>query len=163
MTAVATALVFAGSASLCWSGQPKQSGQIPILPSDPWQANQLIAPEGLVKLLSSATGHKPLVVCVGFPVLYQGGHIVGAKFAGPASRRKGLQALKRAVRALPRDKEIVLYCGCCPWKRCPNIRAAFRATQGWGFKSVKALYVPRNFRQDWIAKGFPIEKGAEQQ
>ena len=31
--------------------------------------------------------------------------------------------------------------------------------QELGFKEVKALYLPTNFQQDWIAKGFPIEKG----
>ena len=110
----------------------------------------------------ATTGEKPLVICVAFPVLYQGGHVVGAKFAGPGSKPEGIEALKRTVEGLPQDKQIVLYCGCCPWEKRPNIRAAFRAMQEWGFKNVKALYLPTNFRQDWIAKGFPIEKGTDQ-
>lgn len=159
---IATALAFGGSAPFCWSEPAGQTNQIPVLSSDPWQANQLIQPDQLANSLAATTGEKPLVICVAFPVLYQGGHVVGAKFAGPGSKPEGIEALKRTVEGLPQDKQIVLYCGCCPWEKCPNIRAAFRAMQEWGFKNVKALYLPTNFRQDWIAKGFPIEKGTDQ-
>ncbi len=159
---IATALAFGGSAPFCWSEPAGQTNQIPVLSSDPWQVNQLIQPDQLANSLVATTGEKPLVICVAFPVLYQGGHVVGAKFAGPGSKPEGIEALKRTVEGLPQDKQIVLYCGCCPWEKCPNIRAAFRAMQEWGFKNVKALYLPTNFRQDWIAKGFPIEKGTDQ-
>jgi thiosulfate/3-mercaptopyruvate sulfurtransferase len=159
LTTMATALAFGGTAPFCWSQPSGQTDQIPILSSDPWQTSQLIRPQELVKSLSAATGEKPLVICVTFPFLYQGGHIVGSKFAGPGKTPEGIQALKHEVEGLLRDKQIVLYCGCCPWKDCPNIRPAFHTVQEWGFKNVRALYLPTNFRQDWIAKGFPIEKG----
>ena len=161
LTTIAIALVFGGSAPYCWSEPSGQTSEIPVLSSDPWQANVLIKPEQLAKWLSATTGAKPLVICVAFPVLYPGGHIAGAKFAGPTAKPEGIQALKRAALGLSQDKQIVLYCGCCPWDKCPNIRAAFRAMQEWGFKDVKALYLPTNFQQDWIAKGFPIEKGGD--
>jgi thiosulfate/3-mercaptopyruvate sulfurtransferase len=163
LTTMATALAFGGSAPFCWGKPSDQTDQISNLSSDSWQTSQLIKPQELVKSLSAATGEKPLVICVGFPFLYQGGHIVGSKFAGPGRNPEGIQALKHEVEGLPRDKEIVLYCGCCPWKDCPNIRPAFRAVQGWGFKNARALYLPTNFRQDWIAKGFPIDKGTDKQ
>jgi len=131
------------------------------LSSDPWQANELIKPEELAKRLSATAGAKPLVICVAFPVLYPGGHIAGAKFAGPAAKQEGIEALKRAANGFSKDRQIVLYCGCCPWEKCPNIRAAFRVMRDLGFKEVKALYLPTNFQQDWIAKGFPIEKGED--
>ncbi len=161
LTTAVVVLTFGGSAPFCWGGPSDETNQISVPSSDPWQAHQLIKPQELAKSLS-ATGEKPLVICVAFSVLYPGGHIAGAKFAGPGSKPEGIQALKRAVEGLSPDKPIVLYCGCCPWKKCPNIRAAFRAVQEWGFKNVKALYLPTNFRQDWIAKGFPIEKGGDQ-
>jgi thiosulfate/3-mercaptopyruvate sulfurtransferase len=161
LTTMATVLAFAGSASF-FRGEPSdQTNQISILSSDAWQTSQLIEAKELVNSLSGATGEKPLVICVTFPILYQGGHIVGSKFAGPGSKPEGLQALKHEVEGLLRDKQIVLYCGCCPWKDCPNIRPAFRAIQEWGFKDVRALYLPTNFRKDWIARGFPIEKGTD--
>lgn len=161
MITITTAIAFGGSTSRCWSGPSNDTEQVRAPSSAPWQPNQIVKPEVLVKSLSSATGEKPLVICVGFPVLYQGGHIVGAKFAGPAARPAGIQALKREVQDLPRDKQIVLYCGCCPWKRCPNIRPAFRVMQGLGFTNVKVLSIPTNFRKDWVDKGYPIEKGTD--
>jgi thiosulfate/3-mercaptopyruvate sulfurtransferase len=140
------------------TSQSNQSEALPALPSDPWQVNQLMKPEELVKVLSKSVGEKPLVFCVGYPVLYQGGHIAGSEFAGPTSKPDGLQKLKQEAESLPRDKQIVLYCGCCPWKDCPNIRPAFRAMQELGFKNVKVLDLPKNLREDWIDKGFPIQK-----
>jgi hypothetical protein len=40
---------------------------------------------------------------------------------------EGVATLRSAVQALPRNEEIVIYCGCCPMKNCPNIglRIAF--------------------------------------
>lgn len=135
--------------------------QLPASSSDPWQASQLMKPEELAKALSGTTGAKPVVLCVGFMVLYQGGHITGSRFAGPASRPQGIQKLKREVENLPRDKEIVLYCGCCPWKDCPNIRPAFRTMERLGFKNIRVLYLPNNLREDWINKRFPTQKGGD--
>jgi hypothetical protein len=123
LKAIAIALVFGGSAPYCWSGSSGQTSEIPVLSSDPWQANELIKPEQLAKWLSATTGAKPLVICVAFPVLYPGGHIAGAKFAGPTAKPEGIQALKRAANGLSQDKQIVLYCGCCPWDKCPNMRS----------------------------------------
>jgi hypothetical protein len=115
LTTIAIALVLGGSAPYCWSGPSGQTSDIPVLSSDPWQANELITPERLAKWLSATSGGKPLVICVAFPVLYPGGHIVGAKFAGPTAKPEGIQALKRAANGLSQDKQIVLYCGC--WAR----------------------------------------------
>ena len=156
---MSAALISGGSAPLCWSGPANPTNQVRPAPPVPWRDNQVIEPEQLVKSLAAAKGGKPLVLCVGFPVLYQGGHIVGAKFAGPAAKPEGIQALKRAVQGLSRDARIVVYCGCCPWERCPNVRPAFSTLQDLGFTNVKVLSIPTNFREDWIAKGFPIEKG----
>ncbi|HUJ08495.1 MAG TPA: rhodanese-like domain-containing protein [Verrucomicrobiae bacterium] len=158
---VAVVLACAWGTVVSSSGQSDQPEPARTLPSDPWRVNQLMKPEELARTLAEASGEKPLVLYVGYPVLYQGGHIAGSKFIGPASKPEGLQALKQAVQDLPRDKQVVLYCGCCPWKECPNIRPAFRTVQDRGFKNVKVLYLPKNFRRDWIANGFPIQKRDE--
>jgi thiosulfate/3-mercaptopyruvate sulfurtransferase len=158
---VATALALNASASLCRGGPSPQNSQADRSASVPWHEDQIIQPEQLAKTLAAVAGRKPLVICVGFPFLYQDAHIAGARFAGPASKPEGLQALKHEVQHLPRDKEIVLYCGCCPWKRCPNIRPAFRTMQDLGFKRVKLLSIPTNLAKDWSGKGFPVQKGAD--
>ena len=160
---ITAALALGASTPLCRSGQSNQTGQAEAPSSVPWQVNQVLQPEALAKTLSSPAAGKPLVICVGFRILYEGGHIVGAKFAGPASNAEGIEALKREVKDLPRNKQIVLYCGCCPWKRCPNVRPAFQTLEELGFTNVKVLSIPENFREDWIAKGYPIEKGSGKQ
>jgi thiosulfate/3-mercaptopyruvate sulfurtransferase len=130
------------------------------VPTDPWQAKDQIKPEELAKSLLEG-GKRPLVLFVGFPVLYQGGHIVDSQFIGPTAKPEGLQTLKRMVQGLPREKTVVLYCGCCPLADCPNIRPAFSTMKDLGFKNVKILYLPNNFQKDWIARGLPIQKGGE--
>jgi hypothetical protein len=101
---------------------------------------------------------KPLVIHTGFAVLYRSAHIADTTYAGPGSKPEGLEALKTLVAKEPRDREIVIYCGCCPWEKCPNIRPAFAALREMGFTKVSALYVPENLAKDWIGKGLPTEK-----
>ena len=62
------------------TAQTNQSEPLPGPPSDPWQADQLIKPEELIKSLSETTGEKPLVLQVGFLVL-AGMAVVGALIA----------------------------------------------------------------------------------
>ena len=133
--------------------------QTPVSSSlDPWQTNQVVEPEDLAKAISGAAGGKPLVVHVGFPSLYKRGHVLGALAAGPASTANGVEELRRLVKNLPRAKPIIFYCGCCPWKDCPNIRPAFRALAAMGFKNIRILDLPNDFPQDWAKKGFPTER-----
>ncbi len=154
---VAIALAGGSSAPPSPGGQSDQS-EPSVLPSDPWQVGQLVSAESLAASLSDGAAEKPVILYVGFPVLYQGGHIAGSIFAGPASKPDGLQKLKQEAKGLSREKPIVLYCGCCPWKDCPNVRPAFRILEEMGFKNVKVLYVARNLLKDWIARGFPTQK-----
>ena len=113
----------------------------------------LIEPPGLVARLSS----KPAIFHVGPNVLYRSKHIPGAIYAGPGSKSEGLALLKESVSGLPRDREIVIYCGCCPWDRCPNVQPAMALLNEMGFKRVKALHLAQNFKTDWIDHNYPIE------
>ena len=115
----------------------------------------LIQPSDLAKHLSA----NPAIFQVGPNVLYRSKHIPDAIYAGPASKPEGLEKLKAAVSPLPRDREIVVYCGCCPWDRCPNIKPAMELLKQMGFTHAKALYVPDNFKTDWLDKGYPFEAG----
>jgi hypothetical protein len=119
----------------------------------------LIQPADLVNVLRSASGPKPLVLQVGFYVLYLQAHIPGSEYVGPASNLEGLAMLRKRVEALPRGTSIVIYCGCCPWNQCPVVHPAYDALRGMGFTSVKALYIPRNFGVDWVQKGYPVARG----
>lgn len=124
--------------------------------ADPWTPSDLVSPARLAPDLGSA-----LVIQVGFPALYHGAHIAGSIYAGPASKPEGIEALKKAVGGEPRARAIVLYCGCCPWDHCPNIRPAFAALKQMGFTHVRALEIPTNLKTDWVDRGYPTEHGAQ--
>lgn len=126
-----------------------------------WNSGNIIRPHELLKILSGKSKNKPLVLQVGFQFLYDNGHIDGAQWAGPASRPDGIERLKAALKNVPKDRNIVIYCGCCPWSECPNTRPAFTLMKQMGYKNVKMLYIPINFAHDWISKGYPITKGSK--
>ena len=109
-----------------------------------------------------ASDSKPAVFQVGPNLLYRSNHIPGSTFAGPGSKPEGIELLKAAVAKMPKDREIVLYCGCCPWDKCPNINPAIQALKEMGYTRVKAMYVSQNFKADWIDLGYPTEKSLEQ-
>jgi thiosulfate/3-mercaptopyruvate sulfurtransferase len=121
--------------------------------------SQLINPEELVKILQTPKGEKPLMIQVGSHVLYEQAHIPGSEYIGPASSESGIQQLRKRVEALPRSKFIVIYCGCCPWNHCPNVKPADDALHAMGFTNVKVLYIWGNFGMDWVEKGYPVAKG----
>jgi len=122
-------------------------------------SSRLISPEDLVKILSSTKGEKPLLLHVGSHVLFAQAHIPGSEYIGAASTENGLQALRNRVRSLSRNKFIVIYCGCCPWNHCPNIKPADDLLRSIGFTNFKVLYIEDNFGTDWVDKGFPVARG----
>lgn len=120
---------------------------------------QLLQPEELNRLLHAQGANRPLVLQVGSHLLFAEAHIAGAEYAGAGSQTAGLKQLQDRVAPLPRKSFIVLYCGCCPWNRCPNIGPAFKLLRDLGFTNVKALYIADNLGADWVDKGYPVERG----
>jgi thiosulfate/3-mercaptopyruvate sulfurtransferase len=120
---------------------------------------RLINADALVTVLQSSDREKPLMIQVGSHVLYAQAHIPGSEYIGPASSNSGLQQLRKRVESLSRNKFIVLYCGCCPWGHCPNVKPADDALHAMGFTNVKVLYIANNFGADWVDKGYPTAKG----
>jgi thiosulfate/3-mercaptopyruvate sulfurtransferase len=125
---------------------------------DPWTAADVRQPSSLAKQLRD--GMKPLVLYVGFPVLYKAAHIPGAVLAGPGSKQTGLDVMQAALSGVAKDREIVLYCGCCPFDRCPNIRLAFEKIRESGYTNVTLVMMPTNFHTDWVEPGYPVEKAS---
>jgi rhodanese-related sulfurtransferase len=116
--------------------------------------------EELNKLLLTAKGaDKPLVLQVGSQVLFAQAHIKGSEFAGPGAQPEGLDRLKARVKTVPKNTLIVIYCGCCPWNRCPNMGPAYKQLIDMGFTRVKALYMANNLGTDWAQKGYPVATG----
>ncbi len=120
----------------------------------------LIQPAELAATLRSPGASKPLVLQIGPRILYEQAHIPGAEYIGAASQAAGLDRLRARVKALPKDAGIVLYCGCCPWSRCPNVKPGYAALEAMGFKNVKVLWIPDNFGADWVDKGYPVARTA---
>jgi thiosulfate/3-mercaptopyruvate sulfurtransferase len=129
-----------------------QPGSAPTIPQ-----SYLIQPAELAATLKG--GPKPVILQVGFKVMYDETHIPGAIYAGPAGKDDGIAALKTAAESIDKSQEVVLYCGCCPWEHCPNVAAAWRTLKELGFTNLKVLYIPQNFGADWVEKGYPVVKG----
>ena len=127
--------------------------------SDPWPSSQVLQPDRLAKMLTDKYVSLPTVVFVGFRSLYAGGHIPQAAFHGTASTEQGLAELKSWADSLPRSTDLVIYCGCCPFDHCPNIRPAYTTLSAMGFKNLRVLVLPTNFATDWADKGYPMQKG----
>lgn len=109
--------------------------------SVPWSSAELATPG---EVTAGAT-----VVYVGPKPLFERGHVPGAIFGG--------QAGSDDAQTLPKDRDVVIYCGCCPRTSCPNIRPAFTKLKSMGFH-VKVLDMPNNFHDDWEDQGHPVEK-----
>jgi len=127
---------------------------------DPWQNSDLLEPAQLAQQIQSAK--PPAIICVAFPVLYRSKHILHAVAAGPGSKPEGLDALKQAVAKLSKDADIVIYCGCCPMVKCPNIRPAYSTLKEMGFTHIRVLDIATNMHTDWYEKNYPSEAGTEQ-
>ena len=148
------ALIFSlGSSTLSLRGQT--NGGAETIPSD-----ALMQPEELAGLLSKSNRPRPTLIYVGFHPLFVGAHIQGAIFAGPDSKPEGIEQLKAVVRNIPRKHAIVVYCGCCPFDKCPNVRPAYRALKELGFEHARVVHIPANLHTDWVEKGYPTTKGA---
>lgn len=117
----------------------------------------LVQPADVLGLLKGAT--KPVILQVGSRLMYGQAHIPGAIYAGPGSQPAGIDLLASRVAELPKDAFIVIYCGCCPWNRCPNMGPAYQRLHAMGYTHVKAMYIASNFGDDWVGKGYPVEKG----
>ncbi len=123
-------------------------------------AADLIQPEDLAAVLQKPGAPKPLILQVGFRKLYAQAHIPDAEYVGAGKDDEGLKALSERVAKLPKDSSIVIYCGCCPWSKCPNIAAAYDELHGLGFTRLKVLYIEKDFGTDWVDKGYPTSLGS---
>ena len=119
-----------------------------------------LTPEELVRALVAAPkGAAPLLFHVGSHMFFLQAHIPGSEYLGAGGSPEGIQTLRKRVSSLPKKTFIVLYCGCCPWSHCPNVKPAYDALVEMGFTNVKVLFMANNFGADWVDKGYPVAKG----
>jgi hypothetical protein len=136
------------------------SPHVALPDSDPWTQPQTISPADFARELQGKPGPSLKIIYVGVRTLYSGAHIPGAVFHGPGYTEQGIADLKKFAATLPKDSNLIIYCGCCPLDRCPNLRPAFSALHDVGFTHLRVLILPTSFAADWIEKGFPVEKGS---
>ena len=141
-------LLFTIVTSMFAKCQSSSSGQ-----NDPWTQQQLLDPADLAKVLNNPKSPQPIVYCIGMDAV-----IKGSINVGPAMKAENLNTLKQKLTKLPKDSQIVVYCGCCPFSRCPNIRPAMKLLQDMQFTNYKLLDLPQNVKVDWIDKGYPMSE-----
>jgi hypothetical protein len=126
--------------------------------ADPWTAAQTVQAADLAKELAAGKA-ETTVLFVGFQRLYAAGHINQAQYHGSGGSAEGFAEIKKWATPLPRTTNLVIYCGCCPMERCPNLRPAFTALRDMGFTKLRVLILPMDFAVDWAEKGLPYDKG----
>jgi thiosulfate/3-mercaptopyruvate sulfurtransferase len=117
---------------------------------EPWTARQLMAPADLAALINNPDAKKPMIYSVG-----PGALIKGSIDMGQAHEQENLEKLKQALGKLPKNADIVIYCGCCPFEHCPNIRPAFTLLNEMKFTNAHLLNLEHNIKTDWVARGYP--------
>jgi rhodanese-related sulfurtransferase len=117
-----------------------------------YPVEKLLAPSKLADIIKDPKVSKPLIISVGPSPL-----IKGAKYIGPAEDPSNKEKLKTMIKDLPKNKDIVLYCGCCKLVDCWNIYEADKILSASGFTNYKILNMPEGFTEDWHQKGYPME------
>jgi hypothetical protein len=120
--------------------------------SDPWTSKDLIEPDALAGMLSNSKSQKPVIFNIG-PLA----NIKGAVTIGSTNTKANLDKLSKALATVPKDKMVVIYCGCCPFRNCPNIRPAFNMLKDKGFKKPRLLNLKQNLKVNWTDFGYPME------
>lgn len=115
-----------------------------------WTPDQLLEPAQLAQHLESGK-NVPVIFCVG-----PGAVIPNSVDVGPA--KDSLVTLRSTLQDLKRDTAIVVYCGCCPFEHCPNVRPAIALLNELHFTNYKLLNLPHNIKTDWLDKGYPASK-----
>ena len=114
-----------------------------------WTNDQLLAPADLSATLKS-NKDVPVIFSIG-----PGAVIPSSKEIGMIKEADNMNKFKEALSKLPKDTRIVVYCGCCPYEHCPNVRPAIQLMNEMKFTNYKLLDLPHNIRVDWIQKGYP--------
>lgn len=139
-------LFFTIATSVFATNESSSQGQ-----DDPWTQQQLLAPADLAKVLNNPKSPQPIVFSVGMQAIVKGSIDIG-----PTMRVANLNILEQKLKKLSKNSQIVIYCGCCPFSRCPNIRPAMALLKNMQFTNYKLLNLPQNVKVDWIDKGYPM-------
>jgi len=144
----ATLLLLCGV--LMANAQVSTSVSMPAL-GTPWKSAELMEPGELNDAITS--NKAPLIFNIGSVE-----DIKGAVHIGPLSDAANLEKFKTTVASHKKSTEMVIYCGCCPFGKCPNIRPAYKLLKDLGYANVKVLNLYVNLRNNWTSAGYPLAK-----
>lgn len=119
--------------------------------TDEFNDMALMDPEVLVEKINQ--NQAPLILSIGYEAL-----IKGSVDIGPAEDSENVDELEARLAEVSKESEVVIYCGCCPFEFCPNVRPAVEKVQELGFKNTYLLNLPDNIKVDWLDKGYPIDE-----
>ncbi|SKC05046.1 hypothetical protein SAMN05660293_03818 [Dyadobacter psychrophilus] len=119
--------------------------------AEPWTESQLMQTKELADIINNPKAEKPLIINIGPQAV-----IKGSVDVGPGKEKDNIKKLEKMLSKENKNREVVLYCGCCPFDKCPNIRPAFSLIKEKGFAKAKLLDVPKNIKTNWIDPGYPV-------
>ncbi len=76
---------------------------------NPWKDSQLMDPALLASRIVKQKTKDLLIISVGPEAI-----IKGSVDIGPTHEPENLEKLRNYLKNIPKNKEIVIYCGCCP-------------------------------------------------
>lgn len=117
-----------------------------------WSSSQLIQPSELAEKIKT-NKELPVIISVG-----PGATIPHSINIGMVKDEENLAKLKKELSGLSKDTKVVVYCGCCPFEHCPNVRPAIAALKEMKFSNYQLLNLSHNIKTDWIDKGYPTAK-----
>lgn len=132
---------------LITSGLLSTYAQAPV-----WKKEQLMPTKELADKITANAKDKPLIFNVG-PME----NIKGAQAVGAATNATFSNKILSYLTMESKTKPVVVYCGCCSYSSCPNIKPAYDILIAQGFKNTKVLELPEGIKPDWVAKGYPTE------
>jgi hypothetical protein len=118
-----------------------------------------LAPSELAARLGEVGAGKLVVLYIGPEILFRRARIPGAQNLGEAGSAAGIAALQAALVRVPAATELVVYCGCCAVRNCPNVRPASAAIRAAHRQNARLLDLPTRLQDDWTDKGYPVERG----
>lgn len=111
----------------------------------------MVQPEVLAIKIEEPEAKRSMLLNVGVEKNIKSAVEIGI-LSSPSKQEK----LKKALTNIDKNKEVVIYCGCCKLIDCPNIPIAYNYIKSLGYKNVKILNLPVGLDEDWIAKKYPM-------
>ena len=117
-----------------------------------WTNKDLMEPSELATQIMNNKA-LPTIICIG-----PGATIPQSVDIGMVNNKEGIEKLHAQLNKLSKEEKIVIYCGCCPYEHCPNVRPAIDELKKMKFTNYYLLNLPHNMKKDWIDKGYPVSK-----